>query len=301
MYKTKKIIIFIVISLILLSFSKIENTKTKIQSDIVETNRDSIRNEMKNYFDKIFELWYPLSIDSVAGGFFSDINYIWEVEGPQNKMIVTQARHVWAASNGYKFYNKNSLLKKVAVHGFKFLKDVMWDKDYGGFYDMVSRMGNPLRESGKIIKKAYGNAFAIYGLAEYYNVFGDTSALNLAIKTFYWLEKNSYDPEYGGYFQFLSRNGKPFIEEYMNTPPKDQNSSIHILECFTELYCVWSNELLNKRLNSLFNIIRDTMVGEKGYLTFYFQRDWTPISFKNSGLLQQRRNIMIDHISFKNN
>jgi mannobiose 2-epimerase len=294
----KKIIISILPVFVLLSCSKIENTKSKIQQDSVEINRDTIRNEMQSTLNKILELWYPLSLDTVYGGFFSDINYKWELQGIQNKMIVTQARHVWAASNAYKFYRQDMLLKKVATHGVKFLKEVMWDKDFGGFYDMVSRNGNPIKESGKIIKRVYGNAFAIYGLTEYYKAFNDTSALNLAIKTFNWMEKHSYDPEYGGYFQFLSRDGTPFMEGYRNTPPKDQNSSIHILECFTELYSVWPNSLLKDRLNSLFHIIRDTIVGEKGYLTLYFKRNWTPISFRNSDSSLQRKNIMLDHISF---
>ena len=85
-----------------------------------------------------------------------------------------------------------------------FLKNVMWDKKHGGFYNLVDRKGNVIKENGKIIKQAYGNAFAIYGLAAYYKAFGDTAALNLAVETFNWLEDHSYDPKYDGYYNFIS-------------------------------------------------------------------------------------------------
>jgi mannobiose 2-epimerase len=151
----------------------------------------------------------------------------------------------------------------------------MWDKEYGGFYDLVSRAGEPFVEGGEIIKRAYGNAFAIYGLAAFYKASGNNEALKLAQETFMWMEKNSYDPEYAGYFQFIKREGKPFREGYKGTPPKDHNSSIHILEAFTELYSVWPDSLLKERLASILQIIRDTITTEKGYMELFFSRDWT--------------------------
>src|SRR3990172_11581645 len=215
------------------SFSATDKTKNKSVSNNPQTNRDSILAEMETNLDNMFELWYPKSIDTVYGGFFSDINYKWELQGRQNKMIVTQARHVWSAYNAAQFYkdsNKKNLLLKVAAHGFEFLKSTMWDKEFGGFYDLVNREGEPLKENGKIIKRVYGNAFAIYGLASYYKASGDISALKLAEETFYWLWKNNYDSLYGGYFQFISKKGVPYTDGYGNDPPKDQNSSIHLLE-----------------------------------------------------------------------
>ena len=144
-------------------------------------------------------------------------------------MIVSQARHIWSASNAYIFYNDRKDLLRTAEHGFKFIKDKMWDKTYGGFYDLVDRKGNPIKENGELIKRAYGNAFAIYGLACYYRASGNIEALNLAKKTFYWLDQQSFDKVNGGYFQFLSEDGEAFIDGYKITPPKDQNSSIHLL------------------------------------------------------------------------
>jgi hypothetical protein len=148
-----------------------------------QPSRDTIYYEMQRLLKDEFAKFYPLSIDTVYGGFFSDINYKWELEGPQNKMIVTQARHVWSTANATHYFQKDTTLLKIADHGFIFLKNKMWDKEYGGFYDLVDRYGEPIKESGTIIKRAYGNAFAIYGLAAYYHASGDTVALELAKET----------------------------------------------------------------------------------------------------------------------
>ncbi|MEG8947834.1 AGE family epimerase/isomerase [Rosettibacter firmus] len=245
---------------------------------------------------KDIEKWYPLAIDTIYGGFFSDINYKWELAGAQNKFIVTQARHIWTCAKLSEFYH-NDYYTKIAKHGFEFLKNVMWDKKYGGFFDLVTRKGKPIKENNKIIKKAYGHAFVIYGLSAYFEVSNDSSALKLAQKTFEWLENHSYDTIYGGYFQFISEKGEPFVNGYNGTPPKDYNSMIHILEAYTELYKTWKNEKLKERLTSLFYLIRDKVTTDKGYMRLYFQRDWTPVEFNYSST-DKNKNFLLDHVSF---
>ena len=52
----------------------------------------------------------------------------------------------------------------------------------------------------------------------------------------------------------------------------------HLLEAFTELYLVWPDELVRKRLEEMFLLIRDTFVDPEGYLKLYFQADWTHVA-----------------------
>jgi mannobiose 2-epimerase len=300
-----------IILMILSSLLITEEVCAKNPSSELKINRDTIAAEMRQVLDDEFKVWYPLSIDTSCGGFFSDFDYSWKLDGGQEKFIVTQARHVWSTANAGMFYQKDNALRKVAAHGAQFLGDKMWDKEYGGFYDLVTRQGEPIKEDGVILKRAYGNAFAIYGLAVYYRASGDTAALKLAQETFLWLEKHSYDPQYGGYFQTMSRDGIPFKEGYLPpksenrfqsrnrfVPPKDQNSSIHLLECFTELYKVWPDSILKERLSSQLRLIRDVITTEKGYLTLFSRRDWTPISYRDSAVDVRERNYGDDHVSF---
>jgi mannobiose 2-epimerase len=260
--------------------------------------KDSLAGEIRRMLNNEFSLWYPLSIDSVYGGFYSDVNYRWELDGRQDKMIVTQARHIWSTSNAAMFYKESRNLRAVAAHGVEFLRTIMWDRTCGGFYDLVDRHGESIRENGQIVKRAYGNAFAIYALSSYYRATGDSTALRLAQETFRWLENHSHDPVRGGYFQFISREGDPFVNGYRGTPPKDHNSTIHLLECLTELYRAWPDPIVRERLRELLHIVRDTITTEKGYMVLFFNRNWTPVSYRDSSSEVREKNEGLDHVSF---
>ena len=145
--------------------------------------RPQIASSMETTLSGILESWYPQAVDTVYGGFLSTFTYDFKPTGDQDKMIVTQARHVWTNSKASLRYPEVEHYKKSAKHGFDFLKNVMWDKEYGGFYWLVDRQGNVKGDSSKT---AYGNAFGIYALATYYAASKDTSALNLAKKAFAW-------------------------------------------------------------------------------------------------------------------
>ncbi len=268
------------------------------QSDNARMEKDSVTAQMQRVLEDEFRLWYPLSIDSLDGGFYSDINYKWKVEGPQSKMVVTQARHVWSVSNGYLHYKKDPTFRSIAEHGVKFLREKMWDKEYGGFYDLVTKEGKPIKEHRRIVKRVYGNAFALYALAACFEAFHDKSVLQFAKEAFQWMELHSHDREAGGYFQFMERNGTPMVEGYDGTPPKDQNSSIHILEALTELYRVWPDTLVRERLEEMLRLVRDTITTDKGYLVLFFKRDWTPISYRDSDEEVRKRNYEFDHVSY---
>lgn len=250
--------------------------------------------------DLVLKAWYPRVLDTVHGGYLSDFDYKWEKTGQQNKMIVTQARHIWTASKAFEIYPDEKIYQNIAAHGYQFLKNTMWDEEQGGFYNLVNQQGEVQlnRTEGRIIKQAYGNAFAIYGLAAYYKISQDMEALNLAIKGFLWLENNSHDPEQFGYFQFMEREGTALVKGSGTTPPKDQNSSIHLLEAFTELYQVWPDPLLKIRIQELIALIRDTITNEKGSMRLHFDRDWQPFSLKDSTEAIKEQLHHLDHVSF---
>jgi len=247
----------------------------------------------------LLDSWYPATIDHEYGGYISRFDYRWQPEGDQAKMVVTQARHVWTASTASRFFDGDSTLLGYARHGYHFLRDVMWDREYGGFYSRTSRQGEPQTGPGGILmKEAYGNAFAIYGLAAYYHSSGDEEALQLAKDAFHWLDRNAYDPANGGYYQFMQRNGQVVKTGPRTTPPKDQNSTIHILEAFAELYRVWPDRLLHTRLEELVMIIRDTIRVDPGYLNLFFTADWQPVSYRDSTASVREARFFFDHVSF---
>ena len=249
------------------------------------------------------EKWYPQAVDTVYGGFLSGFSHDFKPVGDQDKFIVTQARHTWTNAKASMRYPEVAYYKKSAEHGFRFLRDVMWDKEYGGFHSLVDRQGNVKAQEGREIKTAYGNAFGIYALAAYFEATGDSAALDFAKEAFLWMEHHSHDPVYKGYFQHLEADGTVVtrpdtIESTADTGYKDQNSSIHLLEALTELYQVWPDSLVRERLAEMLYLIRDTMVSPKGYLVLFFTPDWKPISYRDSSEEVIMKHHGLDHVSF---
>lgn len=264
--------------------------------------RRKLSDEMERSIEALWSSWYPQCIDSIYGGFLTTYTFDFKPTGPQDKFIVTQARHTWTTSKAFHFYPKISFFLDCAENGFRFLHDIMWDKTYGGFYNLVTRYGKD-KSHPQAPKEAYGNAFAIYALAAYYKVSKDTAALNLAKKAFMWLEQHSHDAKYKGYYQHLKIDGTPVMRD-ASIPStsdigyKDQNSSIHLLEAFTELYSVWKDRLLRERLQEMLFLIRDKIVTPKGYMVLFFKPDWTPVSTRDSSKPSVLRHRYLDHVSF---
>ncbi len=252
--------------------------------------------------DQLIDKWYPLVLDKEDGGFYSEVTHDFRIGEKHDKMIVTQARHLWTNAKTAQFYNEKQPFLDNAEHGFRFLKNVMWDPVEGGFYNLVTKQGEPILQKGQE-KTAYGNAFAIYALSEYYKASGNEEALELARNTFYWLEEKAHDKEFKGYFNILDGEGNPLqrTSEWPSTSDvgyKDQNSSIHLLEAFTNLYKVWPDELLRERLEEMLVLIRDTITTQKGHMDLFFQPDWTSVSFKEQSREEIERHYYLDHVSF---
>lgn len=256
--------------------------------------RETIAIEIKQELQRKLEVWYPAVIDDEFGGYLSRFTHDWQPVGSQEKMIVTQSRHLWTLSKLAEKYPDERRYFNYAAHGFQFLKERMWDNQYGGFFQLVSRDGEPVPgQQGSFDKTLYGNAFALYGLAAYYQLTDYPEVFELAQNTFDWLETHSYDPVYGGYFQPLARDGTSDRSGY----PKDYNSGIHILEALTEFHHARPEETVRNRLEEMFYIVRDTMVTDPGYLKLYFRNDWTHLSYRDSTEAVILDNIGRDHVT----
>ncbi|WP_439489965.1 AGE family epimerase/isomerase [Algoriphagus sp.] len=266
-----------------------------------ENPKEILANQMEEHLKtEVLDKWYPQAIDTVDGGFLSNFSYNFIPGDKQEKMIVTQSRHLWTNAKASLKYPEVDYYKQGAEQGFIFLRDQMWDYEYGGFHWLVDKQGNQI---GDPMKTAYGNAFGIFALAAYYNASKDEAALKLAKEAFYWLENHAHDSINGGYYQHLNPNGTP-ISRPLETPStsdlgyKDQNSSIHLLEAFTELYLVWPEPIVKRRLEEILLLIRDQIVTDKGYLTLFLSPEWKPITFVDSTEEIIAAHHLLDHVSF---
>jgi mannobiose 2-epimerase len=263
---------------------------------------------IRNLKDGILRRWYPLVIDGECGGYYTNVSYDWKLLPEQEKMIVSQARHIWTLSKAAEFFGGVKEYEDAARHGFLFLKKKMWDETFGGFFQIRSRNGGMSDVRGwKDEKRIYGNAYGVFALASLYEYMRDPEVLKFAQTALHWIEEHAYDPVHKGYFQFLTREAKPFDRSSAHTTIafdanevgfKDQNSSIHLMEAFTELYGIWKDPLVRTRLQSILELIRDTIVTRRGYLQLFFHPDWTPVSFRGSSKEEREANYCLDHVSF---
>src|SRR3984893_4141541 len=117
------------IPLILINSALYSQIKT---SSKPTAERLRIAGEMeKSIKTELLNKWYPQSLDTIYGGFLTTFTFDFKPTGPQDKFIVTQARHTWTTAKAAQLYPNKSYYLKCSNHGFKFLRDVMWDKTYG--------------------------------------------------------------------------------------------------------------------------------------------------------------------------
>jgi len=259
-------------------FSYVAPTKANYQKLADETEATLRRD--------VLEVWFPRAVDTQNGGFSASFGRDWRPGQSQGKFSVFQGRMTWiAAQVAVRRPDLRDQFLPIAQHGIAYLNDVLWDKQYGGFYWGLDDQGkvSPFYTDGKHL---YGISFGLYGAAAAYQATHDPKALELAQKTFRWVDEHAHDARNGGYFEWLTREGKvvegnPDSVTLQPAPVssfpigyKSMNTHIHLLESFTQLYEVWKDDILRQRLEELVAITRDKICVQPGVMNLYFTNDW---------------------------
>ena len=235
----------------------------------------------------VLGMWFPRTVDTGHGGFHSHFARDWHSLPSDGKFSVFQGRMTWVASQVVlREQEQRAAFLPIVRHGVDYLRDVMWDKQYGGFYWGLDDDGHISPEFTDH-KDLYGIGFCIYGAAAAYQATHDPTALDLARQGFLWTDKHAHDAEHGGYFEWLARDGTPVVPLALSGRVamnpigpigyKSMNTHIHLLEAFTELYRVWPDPTLRARLEELLLIVRDRICVDPGVMNLYFNNAWQPI------------------------
>jgi mannobiose 2-epimerase len=235
----------------------------------------------------VLGVWFPRAVDNEHGGFHSHFARDWKTLPSDGKFSVFQGRMTWVASQ---VVLREPQLKDqfvpIARRGVEYLQNVMWDKQDGGFFWGLDDAGKITPQFGDN-KELYGIGFCIYGAAAAYQATNDQQALELAKKGFAWVDQHAHDTQHGGYFEWLTRDGKPVpmrivggrVESNSIGPIgfKSMNTHIHLLEAYTQLYEVWPDATLRARLEELLAVVRDKISVAPGVMNLYFTDAWQAI------------------------
>ena len=172
---------------------------------------------------------------------------------------------------------------EIAKRAYCYLKAHFLDKEDGGVYWLTDHEGNPYDTK----KQVYAQAFALYGLAEFYDITGDKEVVSLAYQLFDILENKCRDKLYGGYFDAFSKAWGELPDTSLSDTDmncaKTMNTNLHVMEAYTNFYRVTMDKRVKKALCDIIEIcISKIFDSSQECLMLYFDRDWTVLSNINS-------------------
>ncbi len=228
--------------------------------------------------DNILPFWMQHVIDRERGGFYGEITNDLVVDKTAIKGALLTARILWTYAAAYRRYQEAAYLD-MAHYAYAALNELFWDEEYGGLYWSVTAEGVPLQTR----KQIYGQAFGIYALAEYYAATGEQAALDRALALFRAIEQHSYDAEHRGYFEACTREWALAEDMRLSdvdlNEKKSQNTHLHIVEAYTNLFRVWPEMELRRKLTEVLEVMVTCIVDSETYhMGLFFDEAWTPKS-----------------------
>ena len=265
------------------------NTTVKEMQDVVENN--------------ILRFWLDRMQDHENGGFYGRIDANEVLHKDAEKGAILNARILWSFSAAYRVLGNQEYLD-AAKRAYEYFIEHFIDPEYGGVYWSVDYLGRPLDTK----KQFYAIGFAIYGLSEDARATGDREALDYAISLYECIEQHAFDPEHNGYIEACTREWGQMADMRLSdldaNYPKSQNTHLHIIEPYTNLYrciremqaattCNYVSVLgsvlpvdvvvptetlirIEGSLRNLIHIFTDYILNpETHHLDLFFEMDWT--------------------------
>lgn len=259
---------------------------------------DEIKKELTEH---IIPFWLSMK-DEKNGGFYGFLSYELELNQKADKGCILNSRILWFFSHAYDYFKKNGGpdgavlqddavifkgadgkegytlgdLKAAAEHAFRFLKLAMCDVANGGVFWSSTYDGLP----GDTLKHTYCQAFAIYGLAAYYEISKEKAALDLAYGLMDVIENKCRDEN--GYLEAFTLDWQPHSNEELSEngveAKRTMNTLLHVFEAYSELYRVDGNEKVKEKLKENSHLFMKHFYNpEKTRQEVFFDLDYKPL------------------------
>ncbi len=230
-----------------------------------------IKSELINH---IIPFWNSMR-DDEKGGFYGFMSHDLKLDKNAPKGVILHSRILWFYSNCYLVLKDKQCLEN-ARHCYEFMTKYCVDRENGGVYWLMNADGT-VNDS---MKHTYCQAFFVYALASYYDASGDPEALKLAMEVFDTIEEKCTDEI--AYLEAMSADWKLIPNDALSEnglmADKTMNTTLHLLEAYTELYRVHKDERVLSRIKFLIGLFLDKIFyAEEDRLLVFFDREFKVI------------------------
>ena len=260
-----------------------------------------LRSEMLDTVENnILKFWLDNMQDEEQGGFYGQMRGDGTLVKDAPKGGILNARILWSFSAAYRVLGKAEYLK-AATRAQEYIMEHFLDTEFGGTYWSLNADGTPLDTK----KQFYALGFMLYGMTEYVRatavagVESDNAenALKIAMHLYAMIEEHALDQKDGGYIEAQTREWGEIadmrLSELDANYPKSQNTHLHIIEPYTNLYrmiqelrktesplCAFlSPEFeasVEQALRNLIDIFCNRILNpETHHLDLFFEMNWT--------------------------
>ena len=190
-----------------------------------------LKEEIRNHLEqKILPFWEKLA-DQKYGGYYGYVDKELNVVPEADKGCILNSRILWTFSTAARELEKPEL-RAFADRAYDFMR-CLEDPVNGGVFWSATYDGKPADTT----KHTYCQAFAIYGLAAYYQLTGKPEALQKAMALFRLIETKCRDA--GGYLEALKADFSPESNEKLSEngvmASRTMNTLLHVVEAYAEL------------------------------------------------------------------
>ena len=221
----------------------------------------------------ILPFWMDKVVNRDAGCYFGSLTNDLAVDPGAERGALLTTRILWTYSAAFARYRDPAHLA-MADLACGDLQAHFHDPKFGGYWWSVAADGTVLRDR----KQVYGQAFAVYALAEYHAATGRREPLDLAVDAFRLIEGHAR-ARHGGYLEAFGRAWEPIADMRLSevdlNEPKSQNTHLHVMEAYTRLLSVWPDPAVRSALAELVKLMLDRIVNPmSGHLGLFFAEDW---------------------------
>ena len=260
-------------------------------------------------FGHILPFWWGPALDHENGGWMGWLSNDLQPDRSQPKGLIVNSRILWAFSAVYRA-RPEKLFQELAGRAFDFVADKFWDAKHGGAFWRLDDSSRVVDDS----KKIYGQAFCIYALTEFHRAFGSQIALARAKELFELIERHAHDSKFGGYIEVCNRDwseagSEARLSDKDMSEKKSMNNHLHVLEAYANLYRIWKNPRVEKRLRELIKLFQERILDTRTqHFHHFFDEAWSVRSdtytfghdIEGSWLLCEAAEVLDDEALLKN-